>query len=284
MRLPLGKLCCIAMAVINCAPSLALSQSCPGNLTISDLRALAAASSKAEAGSGTPLHAAIKAFASNVVKSYACKQVINDYAQATGLPNDIVTTGSLEGMRPTGNVSELNFSSEVYKNVCGAIRWEVPLGLPGYDAKTNFEDWKNRAARRLHGGHPNEVENAVYKTVVNHAFDLSIPLLPEFRVEGMSMIAYYPRSRSGSPASSPSRDNVIALAAQYQSKLADSFRAVVQQQKWGDAELEHFAEATGCAEVLPVATGPDEAALMNYGVVFERYTEFKVMLDGPLKP
>lgn len=283
MRLPHRMLSCFVMAIIICTPSVVLSQSCPGDLSIRDLRTLAEALPKEGGGSAMPLHPAIKAFTSNIIKSYACKHVINDYAEAAGLPNDIVMTEPPEGTRPVGNVNELNFTNTVYKNVCGTIRWAVSLGLPGYDAKTNFEDWKNRSARWLHGGGPNEVENAVYKAVVSHTFDHSIPLLPEFRLEAVSMIAHYIRSRPDLPSPSTSNENVLALAAQYQNRLATSFNEVVRQQKWSDAELEHFVEVTGCAAVLPAASGPDETNLANYGEAFERYTKFKEMLDGALK-
>lgn len=244
-----------------------------------DVKALADTKPNDKALTSAPLHPAIAQLVLRVAKIYACQGMINYYAARVGLSNDIVDEPPEQ--KAHDDIFVRRFTNTFYnkfgKDVCGSIRFEVPLGLPGYDAKTRLGSWMNRVARPFNGNGASAVQDAAYRAFAKDTLDLFIGT--ETLIHSMvdNIIQRYLPHGVYLPA--PSAENLIETTFEFQRKLATNLKELSQQKKWSQAEVESFVGVAQCAAILPTATGPDEEIFANYRSAFADYTRFKTLLD-----
>lgn len=269
----------IAVTHVVCAPSAGNPQNCPSGISMREVKALADSAPQDGAATATSLHPAIARLAANVAKTYACKGMINYYAAKLGLPDDIVE-GSPKKIHDA-LVVEFRNKQHGDENICGTIRYEVPLGLPGHDAETNIGSWLNRAIRPFKKGVATANENTAYKALSEDMRNHHVKMEGQISTEISNLIAPYVPSGRDLPL--PRNDYLVSIVRSFQQQIGASFKALVEKQKWNIAEVERFVGVSECSIVLPTATGPDEKRLETYPSAFASYKRLKSFLDDALK-
>ncbi len=266
------------------SPTLAPAQRCASGFSMRDLKTLADTRSTNASASDVPLHPAVTQLATTIVKIFACQGMVNYYAEQMGLPDDIVREKPYEKLRE--GVYEMHFTNKAHaplgKDVCGSIRFEVPLGLPGHDAKTNFESWWNRATRALKLAGASDAENDAYKAISKNTFEVIIQSTSDLYDQSDNLSSRF--LPDGQDLPNPSTENLVRLVWVMQDRLSAQFTAVIQRNAWDEAKVAHFIEVARCHAILPVAKGPDEQVLAQYKPAFEGYVRFKTFLDGSMPP
>lgn len=274
----------IAAVIVMCLPAAAVAQSCASSFSMRDLKTLTDGRPNNTGASVPPLHPAVARLGTTIVKIFACQGLVNHYAAQIGLPNDIVQEKPYERIRD--NSFEMHFTNKVHgslgKDVCGSIRFEVPLGLPGHDATTNFESWWNRASRLFSLPRASDAENDAYKAISKGAFETTINSLTGLYTRADNLIHRF--LPEGAELPMLSTEILIANLRATQDRIGDQFNAVVRKNSWDEAKVAHFIEVAGCHALLPVAHGPDEETLATYTSAFNDYIRFKTFLDRSMPP
>lgn len=270
---------CLVTAIAAALPSAVTAQTCAHGLSMQDLRALNDANRGDSSDAGATLHPAIARLAADVAKAYACKGAINYYANHLGLPGDFVEALSQE--TPTALVIQFRNKAHQDESVCGTLRYEAPLGLPGHDAGTRLGDWLNWASRPFRPTVASAAENAAYTNLVKRVHDRFIIAKGQIATTISSMIQpYLPSGKSlPRPRDEYFRSSVSAL----QRDLIGEFVELVERHKWSTSEIDHFVQAGACTAILPTATSPDERLLARYPSAFADYTRFKADFDAGWK-
>ena len=117
----------IVTAFVFVAPA-TMVQSCSNGLSMREVKVLADST-----GSVATLNPAIAKFAGQVAKIHACQEAVNYYAMQ---PDNIVESHQ----RDASDALIINFSNKANsgQNICGAIRYNKPVGLQGGDAAEIF--------------------------------------------------------------------------------------------------------------------------------------------------
>ena len=215
-------------------------QTCPNVYSVRDLTV----QPEVPPGSASvPFHPVFARLVANTSKSFACQGMINYYASRMGLSADIVE----EKNERRENVNEIDFGNKSHRTVCGTIRFEVPLGLPGYDAKTNFGSWANSIDRLLSSRGATEVENKYYLSLSNYAFEEFIRTLSDIGDQAYNMVQRFLPHGVYLPA--PSAENLERIASLFQARIIARFQELAGQQKWAEVKMAHFSDVTQCVSI-----------------------------------
>lgn len=133
----------------------------------------------------------IRTLAMNTLKSFACQAFINYYAKESGATNDIVTSVN----KRTDNTNTLMFKNKNHEDVCGYIRYKVPL-----QTYTN-----------------NEVDGQISLDLTKGNFDDFIATMPDIGDVADDMVsAYLPYGRN---LPKPSTQNLEKIIDRYQEQM-----------------------------------------------------------------
>ena len=266
--------------MVVCAPSLLNAQSCSSGFSMRDLKALADAQKKDHSTAVVPLHPATAQIAARVATTFACQQLINYYADKLGVPNAIVKGTQ----RVISNALVVEFGNKIHQGdeaVCGALRYEVPIGLPGHDATRTLAAWMNWAISPVRKDFATSAQNAAHQSLskdIRNDF-LNMESLVATEIEALAQ-PYFPDGRN---LPTPKFGDLTAIAHNFQLQITGSYKKTIEQQKWSRLDEENFSSVSICSAVLPTATGPNEKFFEKYPAAFTGYKQIKTMIEGALQ-
>jgi len=219
----------------------------------------------------------IRTLSLNTLKSFACQSFINYYAREIGLPHNAVRTQNVRA----DNTNTLTFKNDVHEDVCGFIRYKVPL-----QTFTN-----------------NPVDGQISLNLTKGNYDDFITTMPDLADQADNMVsAYLPYGRT---LPKPSLENFDQLVQAYQDRMnqrisvagpggtnaADyakqAMDAIIAQiknaadtQGWTSAGTWFLAVTRAQGQIIngaaniPEASGPHVDVFKSYGAAFEDYTNF----------
>jgi len=259
---------CGVGAVFLCAASLAISEDCPDGFTVRDLQGMA---KRARGGAQSGFELAnpfVARLVRNTAKGLVCVELINYFASKDKEPSKVVSRSNVA----TANGVLVEFSNALHHNVCGSINYANPRDLPGYLARIESAGVESDVGKML------VRENRAYKKTVGSVIDAFVKTEGQLASEMSNIVQPY--LPSGSEYSAPSNKCLSEVLVSFEDEIGAGFGKVRRDEAFDDRAVDTFATACGCAPVLPVASGPDEAQLMNYPSAFGAYKKLLPLIDA----
>lgn len=222
----------------------------------------------------------IKDLAYSTAKSYACMGFINYYAAKVGLANDIVDdeTSSVD------NTTRITFKNKIYSDVCGIIRYRVPLRT-----YANREE-DARLSLQLTQDNQNDYIKAsekIYIEIDN--------MIQRFLPDGRYMPA--PSLENLNKIVNQYQDGVNSRIQGYEAKAKAAMQAITDQiqnaantQGWTSAGTWFLAITRAQGQIIngaaniPEASGPNLSAFQNYKAAYADYQRFASFLEQGAQP
>jgi hypothetical protein len=259
--------CCVG-AVFLCAASPAISEDCSEGFTVRDLQGMAKRARGGTQRGFEPANPIVARLVRSTAKSLACVELINYFASKDKEPSKVVSRSNVA--TANGVVAEL--SNALHHNVCGSINYANPQDLPGYLARIESDGVESDV------GHMLVRENGAYKKTVQSVIDAFVNTEGELAAEMSNVVQPY--LPSGSEYSAPSNKYLSEVLVSFESDISAGFGKVRRDEAFDEPTADAFVDACGCAPVLPVASGPDEAQLMNYPSAFGAYKKLLPLIDA----
>lgn len=269
------RLCAFVIALM-CSPSHVWSEGCSDGFAIRDLSALAKLSHNGAAHLNSSVSLPIAELMKSAAKSMACQEFINFYASALKLPSNIVKRSNVA----VRNGVVVEFSNSIHPKLCGTIFYENHLRLPSNQDATGSAGTSKEVAAGSQIIAPSPKQTNGYIKIARMVIDSFVEADGRLSTEMSNVVQPYLPSGRGYPA--PQMKYLSEIALSFQAEIVGNFERILREEGFDNAEADVFSATSGCAAVLPTASGPDEKLFANYPSAYSDYKKFASQIDAAM--
>ncbi|MDX1921677.1 MAG: DotA/TraY family protein [Alphaproteobacteria bacterium] len=222
----------------------------------------------------------VKDLAYTTFKIYACKGFINFYAAKLGMPDDIVRGDYV----PDETSARYIFRNKINKDICGVIRYNVPLQQVGFNDEID----------RIYIQYANSNRDDFISTegqIATEVSNIIQPFLPSGRTLPRPRSEYLDSIINSFQQQVTDRvNNSNTQVKQAMTAITNKIQEAAGKQGWTSAGT-YFLDITRAegqlingALSIPTAIGPNLDVFKNYPSAFAGYQELMTYLDTAARP